>query len=65
MRNLAPAKAVRLDDVPAVVLCDRRKSPDRRTPWRGGRRDSDWINRPLGALAEFARHQRNRARLWF
>ena len=27
-----------------------RTVPDRRHAWRGGRRDSDWQNRPLGAL---------------
>jgi hypothetical protein len=44
--------------VPPVVLYDRRKSPDRRESWRGGRRDSDWINRPPGALRRFEKLQR-------
>ena len=44
--------------VPPVVLYDRRKSPDRRGSWRGGRRDSDWINRPPGALRRFEKLQR-------
>jgi hypothetical protein len=44
--------------VPPVVLYDRRKSPDRRSTWRGGRRDSDWIDRPPGALHRFERLQR-------
>jgi len=35
------------------LAVDRRRMPDRRTEWRGGRRDSDWINRPPGALARF------------
>lgn len=30
-------------------LADRRKNPDRRQVWRGGRRDSDWLNRPPDA----------------
>jgi hypothetical protein len=44
--------------VPPVVLYDRRKSPDRRARWRGGRRDSDWIHRPPGALRRFEQLQR-------
>jgi hypothetical protein len=41
-----------VSDVPdATPAADRRRTPDRRTAWRGGRRDSDWINRPPGALA--------------
>jgi len=44
-------------EVPAVVLMDRRRTPSRRTDWRGGRRDSDWKNRPEGALSRvFAGH---------
>jgi hypothetical protein len=40
-----------VSDVPdATPAVDRRRTPDRRTVWRGGRRDSDWINRPPGAL---------------
>jgi hypothetical protein len=27
------------------VTRDRRRIPDRRSKWRGGRRDSDWTNR--------------------
>lgn len=37
---------------------DRRKTPDRRGSWRGGRRDSDWITRPPGALRRFDSLQR-------
>jgi hypothetical protein len=37
-------------DLPPEVLLDRRCRPERRSVWRGGRRDSDWINRPPGAL---------------
>lgn len=36
-----------------VDLVERRTQPSRRTEWRGGRRDSDWINRPPGALKRF------------
>jgi hypothetical protein len=36
-----------LDARPGVV--DRRRIPDRRAAWRGGRRDSDWKHRPLDA----------------
>jgi hypothetical protein len=36
-------------DVPQFVV-DRRRTPNRRASWRGGRRDSDWINRPPNAL---------------
>jgi hypothetical protein len=45
-------KHIRLqaDDIPAApFLMDRRRTPDRRAIWRGGRRDSDWRERPLGA----------------
>jgi hypothetical protein len=37
------------DVPPPPFLMDRRRIPDRRKAWRGGRRDSDWRNRPLGA----------------
>ncbi|MEE8130558.1 MAG: hypothetical protein V3T48_09730 [Vicinamibacterales bacterium] len=50
---------------PPVVLFERRRNPDRRTTWRGGRRDSDWLNRPPGALAKLDRSQRGRWRRWF
>lgn len=36
-----------------VDLVERRTQPSRRTEWRGGRRDSDWINRPPDALKRF------------
>jgi hypothetical protein len=29
-------------------VIERRTVPDRRTEWRGGRRDEDWTNRPAG-----------------
>ena len=47
-------------EVPPVVFCDRRQRPDRRVSWRGGRRDSDWLNRPPGVLDRFQRLQRGR-----
>jgi hypothetical protein len=42
---------VEFSDFPPVVLIERRRRPDRRRTWRGGRRDSDWINRPPGVLS--------------
>jgi len=36
-------------DLPPVVVVERRRTPDRRQCWRGGRRNTDWINRPAGA----------------
>ena len=45
-------------EVPPVAFCDRRQRPDRRVSWRGGRRDSDWLNRPPGVLDKFQRLQR-------
>lgn len=40
-----------LGDVPPLApVLERRQVPDRRKVWRGGRRDSDWKSRPLGAL---------------
>jgi len=48
-----------IPDVPvAPPLLDRRRTPDRRTVWRGGRRDSDWMNRPPDALARLERARR-------
>jgi len=34
------------------LVADRRRTPDRRDEWRGGRRDSDWTNRPPHAAME-------------
>ena len=49
------------DVPPPVPALERRRSPDRRTTWRGGRRDSDWQDRPLGALDRLeAAARRNR-----
>jgi hypothetical protein len=39
------------DDVPGAPCVDRRRTPDRRDTWRGGRRNDDWLNRPPDALA--------------
>jgi hypothetical protein len=51
------------DDLPVPPpLFDRRKTPDRRAVWRGGRRDSDWTSRPLGALTRIERDAIWRAR---
>jgi hypothetical protein len=42
-----------VSDVPvAPPLADRRRLPDRRKEWRGGRRDSDWVNRPPDSLSK-------------
>jgi hypothetical protein len=50
---------VEVSDVPAAPpLVDRRRTPDRRAVWRGGRRDSDWVNRPLSGLANLETRQR-------
>jgi len=51
------------DSLP-IVVADRRRCRDRRSSWRGGRRDSDWINRPLDSLARIARAQ-DRATGWW
>ncbi len=42
---------------PQELTADDRRRPDRRRTWRGGRRDHDWINRPL-ATTRFARGMR-------
>jgi hypothetical protein len=34
---------------PPAVSEEARCRPDRRRGWRGGRRDADWIKRPLSA----------------
>jgi hypothetical protein len=47
-----------VSDVPlAPPLVERRKNPDRRAVWRGGRRDSDWVNRPRMAWANLLEKQ--------
>jgi len=52
-------------DLPPVVLVDRRRMPERRTTWRGGRRDSDWINRPPGVLSRLDQVGGSWLRPWF
>jgi hypothetical protein len=37
------------DDAPVIVFFDQRHRPSRRAVWRGGRRNTDWFNRPIGA----------------
>ncbi len=44
------------DDLPHVVALERRRQPDRRGMWRGGRRATDWTNRPLGAWGQLEKH---------
>ena len=39
---------VRSTDVPPAVV-ERRQTTGRRAFWRGGRRNTDWITRPIGA----------------
>jgi hypothetical protein len=36
------------------VAIERRHMPDRRDYWRGGRRETDWFNRPIAAWRELA-----------
>ena len=36
-------------DIPPVIVVERRHLPDRRDFWRGGRRNTDWMSRPIGA----------------
>ena len=50
-----------VSDVPVVppIVDRRRGGPDRRTEWRGGRRDSDWVNRPPDSLAKLEAAQRH------
>jgi hypothetical protein len=45
------------DVPPPMPLYDRRRTPDRRRVWRGGRRDSDWLHRPLNGFARLKREQ--------
>jgi hypothetical protein len=53
-----------LGDVPPPAPeMDRRRVPDRRKSWRGGRRDSDWQNRPLGALDRLDRLDEAKAKV--
>ncbi len=48
-----------MTDVPAPVpLVDRRRNPDRRSVWRGGRRNSDWVNRPPHAWRALERQNK-------
>ena len=48
MRHNGPVIAV-ADEPPPIVMVERRRTPNRRTRWRGGRRDRDWLTRPLHA----------------
>src|SRR3954465_9820155 len=36
-------------DVPPAIVVERRHQRDRRSFWRGGRRNTDWMSRPIGA----------------
>jgi hypothetical protein len=49
-------------DIPGPAApIDRRRTADRRTVWRGGRRDSDWVNRPPDAWQNLERRRKLRA----
>jgi hypothetical protein len=50
MKQRSPSAEL-IEEPPPVVFMDRRRTPDRRAAWRGGRRDADWLQRPPGALA--------------
>ncbi len=52
-----------VDVPPPVPALDRRRTPDRRTDWRGGRRDSDWQDRPIGGLDRLEERRRRRGSL--
>jgi hypothetical protein len=54
-----------LQDLPPIVIVERRHLPDRRTTWRGGRRNTDWTNRPLGAWAQLERQLSSWRPYWF
>lgn len=46
------------DVPPPVPMLDRRRGPaERRRVWRGGRRDSDWQDRPPGARVVWSEDQ--------
>ena len=47
-----------VDVPPPMPPVERRRAPDRRTVWRGGRRDSDWVNRPPSAWAQLDNRRR-------
>jgi hypothetical protein len=47
-------------DLPPVIVVERRHLPDRRGLWRGGRRNTDWTSRPIGAW----RHLEQRLGPW-
>jgi hypothetical protein len=45
------------------LVAERRDTSDRRTEWRGGRRDADWLYRPPDALKRLEVLQRRAARI--
>jgi hypothetical protein len=47
-------------DLPPVIVVERRHLRDRRGWWRGGRRNEDWMRRPIGAW----RHLEQRLSPW-
>ena len=46
MSNSSPIKSLWLDDIPVVFQERRKGAATRRSVWRGGRRDTDWTERP-------------------
>ena len=42
-------EVIEATDMPPVIAVERRRLPDQRREWRGGRRDADWTSRPIGA----------------
>ncbi|MGH9147241.1 MAG: hypothetical protein ACRD1Q_11065 [Vicinamibacterales bacterium] len=57
MSNSSPTKTLWLDDVPIVFQERRKSAATRRRVWRGGRRDSDWTDRPPNALRHLQRRR--------
>jgi hypothetical protein len=53
-----------IGEPPACVSMERRRTPERRIGWRGGRRDIDWKNRPDGVLARVAANH-SKWHAWF
>lgn len=61
--DMEPARTSAFEDLPVVVR-DRRRLPDRRAGWRGGRRDTDWTARPPGTLDRFNPPSPRRTGVW-
>ncbi|HEY7446692.1 MAG TPA: hypothetical protein VH702_01005 [Vicinamibacterales bacterium] len=57
MSNSSPTKSLVLDDVPIIFQERRKGAATRRSVWRGGRRDSDWTDRPPDSWRHFQRRR--------